>query len=81
MESLLFVALIAAVVAAAVITARRPGRSAVRRRYDYDVGPETEPHGDGGPTAGASFDSYDGYRGDGGGFSGGGDSGGGGGGS
>jgi len=70
METLLFVAVIAGVVAVAVAVARRPGRPAVRRRYDYDVGPGTELHGDGGPTPGADF---------GGGHGGGGDSGGGGG--
>jgi uncharacterized protein len=83
MENLLFVALIAGVVAVAAVVARRPGRSAVRRRYDYDVGFDTERHGDGGPSAGATFHQHDGGYGggsDGGGFSGGSDGGGGGGG-
>lgn len=79
MENLLFVGLLAGVVAVAVVVARRPGRPAVRRRYDFDVGPEREFHGDGGPTAGADFYRHDGGGGDGGGFSGGGDGAGGGG--
>lgn len=88
MENLLFIVLIAGVAAIAVVAARRPGRPAIRRRYDYDVGPGTEPRGDGGPTAGADYersggDHGGGYGGDsgGGGYGGGGDGGGGGGGS
>jgi hypothetical protein len=84
MEILLFVGLMVGVAAVAVVVARGPGRPAVRRRYDYDVGVETEPRGDGGSTAGASFHNYgDGYGGgrDAGGFGGGSDGAGGGGGS
>lgn len=83
MEILLFVGLMTAVVAVAVVVARGPGRPAVRRRYGYDVGVGTEPHGDGGPTAGASSYTHDdGYGGgsDVGGFGGGNDGAGGGGG-
>jgi hypothetical protein len=67
MENLLFVSLIAGAVVVAMIMARRSGRPTAGRGYDHDVGSGIEPHGDGGPTPGGSYDTGGGDGGGGGG--------------